>query len=50
MKIDGSLNPTQQAYLLKRIESLAADLEKLSCDPVRIQPKQDEKEEILNLK
>jgi len=40
MKIDGSLNPTQRVYLLKRIESLAADLDKLSCDPVRIKPKQ----------
>ncbi|MGD8212894.1 MAG: DUF6279 family lipoprotein [Desulfobacterales bacterium] len=36
MKIDRSLNPTQRAYLLKRIESLAADFEKLSCDPARI--------------
>jgi hypothetical protein len=38
MKIDRSLNPTQRAYLLKRIGSLAADFEKLSCDPVRIKP------------
>jgi hypothetical protein len=36
MKIDQSLNPTQRAYLLKRIESLAADFDKLSCDPARI--------------
>jgi gas vesicle protein len=36
MKIDRSLNPTQRAYLLKRIESLAADFEKLSCDPAPI--------------
>ncbi len=36
MKIDRSLNPTQRAYLLKRIDSLAADFEKLSCDPVRV--------------
>jgi hypothetical protein len=38
MKIDRSLDPTQRAYLLKRIGSLAADFEKLSCDPVRIKP------------
>ena len=40
MKIDRSLNPTQRAYLLKRIDSLAADFEKLSCDPALIKPKQ----------
>ena len=38
IKIDRSLNPTQRAYLLKRIGSLADDFEKLSCDPVRIKP------------
>ena len=38
MKIDRSLNPTQRAYLLKRIGSMASDFEKLSCDPVRIKP------------
>ena len=38
IKIDRSLNPTQRAYLLKRIGSLASDFEKLSCDPVRIKP------------
>ena len=38
MKIDRSLTRTQRAYLLKRIGSLAADFEKLSCDPVRIKP------------
>jgi hypothetical protein len=38
MKIDRSLNPTQRAYLLKRMSSLAADFERLSCDPVRIKP------------
>jgi hypothetical protein len=38
MKIDRSLNPTQREYLMKRIGSLAADFEKLSCDPVRIKP------------
>jgi len=40
MKIDRSLNNTQRAYLLKHINTLAADFEKLSCDPVRIKPKQ----------
>jgi len=39
MKIDRSLNKTQRAYLLKRIGTLAADFEKLSCDPARIKPK-----------
>ena len=38
MKIDRSLKPTQRAYLLKRIGSLASDFEKLSCDPLRIKP------------
>jgi len=38
MKIDRSLTRIQRAYLLKRIGSLAADFEKLSCDPVRIKP------------
>ena len=33
MKLDRSLNFTQRAYLLKRIGSLAADFEILSCDP-----------------
>jgi hypothetical protein len=40
MKIDRSLNNTQRAYLLKQIDTLAADFEKLSCDPVQIKPKQ----------
>jgi hypothetical protein len=40
MKIDRSLNNTQRAYLLKHIGTLAADFEKLSCDPVQIKPKQ----------
>jgi hypothetical protein len=40
MKIDRSLDPTQRAYLLKHIDTLAADFEKLSCDPVQIKPKQ----------
>jgi hypothetical protein len=40
MKIDRSLDPTQRAYLLKHIGTLAADFEKLSCDPVQIKPKQ----------
>ena len=40
MKIDRSLNNTQRVYLLKHIGTLAADFEKLSCDPVQIRPKQ----------
>jgi hypothetical protein len=40
MKIDRSLNKIQRAYLLKHIGNLAADFEKLSCDPARIRPKQ----------
>ena len=40
MKIDRSLNNTQRAYLLKHIDTLAADFEKLSCDPVQIKPNQ----------
>ena len=33
MKMERSLNSTQRAYLLKRLRSLAADFEILSCDP-----------------
>jgi hypothetical protein len=33
MRLDQMLTPGQRSYLLKRIESLAADLDKLSCDP-----------------
>ncbi len=33
VKIDRSLTPTQRSYLLKRIHTLAADFEKLSCNP-----------------
>ena len=36
MEISRTLNPAQNAYLLKRIGSLAADLDILSCDPVQI--------------
>jgi hypothetical protein len=46
MKIDRSLTPTQRTYLLKRIGSLAADFEKLSCDPVQVKPTQYEEKEI----
>jgi hypothetical protein len=50
MKIDRSLNNTQRAYLLKHIDTLAADFEKLSCDPVQIKPKHHEEKETLDLK
>ena len=39
ISIERSLSPTQRAYLLKRISSLADDFEKLACDPVQIKPK-----------
>jgi len=39
MEISRLLNSAQHAYLLKRIGSLAADLDKLSCDPVKIKLK-----------
>jgi hypothetical protein len=35
-QLDQSLTRRQRSKLLKRIESLAADLEKLSCDPKEI--------------
>ena len=39
MKIEQSFSTTQRAYLLQQIDSLAADFDKLSCDPVQIRPK-----------
>ena len=42
MKIERSLNPTQRAYLVKRLRSLAADFEILSCDPATL-PTRDAK-------
>ena len=33
IQLDRLLTPKQRSYLLKRIESLAADFDKLSCDP-----------------
>jgi hypothetical protein len=33
LQLDRMLTPRQRSYLLKRIESLAADFDKLSCDP-----------------
>jgi hypothetical protein len=39
MKIESSLSSTQRTYLMKRIRSLAADFEKLSCNPDQIKPK-----------
>ena len=33
IQLDRLLTPQQRSYLLKRIESLAADFDKLSCDP-----------------
>jgi hypothetical protein len=50
IKIDRSLNTTQRTYLLKRIGSMAADFDKLSCDPVRIKSKRNEGKEILDPK
>jgi hypothetical protein len=35
-QLSGMLTPRQRSYLLKRIESLAADFDKLSCDPKKI--------------
>jgi hypothetical protein len=40
MKIEQSLSTTQRAYLLQQIFSLAADFDKLSCDPAQIKPKE----------
>jgi hypothetical protein len=36
IRLDRLLTPQQRSYLLKRIESLAADFDKLSCDPQEI--------------
>ncbi|CAB1056259.1 hypothetical protein D1BOALGB6SA_995 [Olavius sp. associated proteobacterium Delta 1] len=33
IRLNRLLTPAQRSYLLKRIESLAADFDKLSCDP-----------------
>ena len=33
IELNRMLTPAQRSYLLKRIESLAADFDKLSCDP-----------------
>jgi len=33
MRLDRLLTPGQRTFFLKRIESLAADFDKLSCDP-----------------
>ncbi|MGD9138621.1 MAG: DUF6279 family lipoprotein, partial [Desulfobacterales bacterium] len=40
MNIEQSLSTTQRKYLLQKIFSLAADFDKLSCDPVIIKPKE----------
>jgi hypothetical protein len=40
MNIEQSLSTTQRKYLLQKIFSLAADFDKLSCDPVKIKPKE----------
>lgn len=48
VKIDRSLDTTQRTYLLKRIGSLAADFDKLSCDPVQIKSTRNEGKEILD--
>ena len=39
MKIEQTLSTTQRTYLLQKIFSLAADFDKLSCDPVQINQK-----------
>jgi hypothetical protein len=41
MGIERSLSTTQRKYLLQKIFSLAADFDKLSCDPVQIKPEQE---------
>ncbi len=38
IRIDRSIDTIQRTYLLKRIRSMAADFDKLSCDPARINP------------
>ncbi len=46
IELDRLLTPAQRSYLLKRIESLASDFDKLSCDPKdvpRIYPSEAEK-------
>jgi hypothetical protein len=40
MKIEQSLSTNQRTYLLQKIFSLAADFDKLSCDPVKIKSKE----------
>jgi molecular chaperone GrpE (heat shock protein) len=49
MEIEQSLSTTQRAYLLQQIYSLATDFDKLSCDPVQIQPKEQELSDIITL-
>ena len=39
MRMDSLLTASQRAHLLKRIESLAADFDKLSCDPTKLRPR-----------
>ena len=36
LQLNRMLTPRQRSYLLKRIEALAADFDKLSCDPKEI--------------
>lgn len=38
MTVDRLLTAKQRAHLLNRIESLAADFDKLSCDPTKVRP------------
>ena len=40
MRIERSLSTTQRTHLLQKISSLAADFDKLSCDPVQVKPKE----------
>jgi hypothetical protein len=38
-RVDRQLAPSQRAYLLKRIESMARDFDQLSCDPAEVKAK-----------
>jgi len=42
VKISSTLKPTQRKHLVKSINFLAVDFEKISCDPLKIKPKQNE--------
>ena len=42
VKISSTLKPTQRKHLVKRINSLAVDFEKINYDPLKIKPTQNE--------